>query len=229
MDLNKKFKKSSLFDVWLFKLKLFIKSQSETQIQLFPKSNYSFAFNPVQLTGGLFVLLILFISIVTIGTQLTKPQIADSQLIKNLSVIPSTNIVAQGQPIKWTAIISRSDITNTQNKLKLPKQATHIKVSSITTQQANDILFTKPQEQLTLGQRQQLAQANTNKQNQFFLADLFSSISRFFVGSIADGVDSIVEQTTQDVVVTEDAKVVDLSSEVLPETCLLYTSPSPRD
>ena len=99
------------FDKQFFKLKLFYKSQSQNQIQLFPNKKYSLAFNPVQLTGGLFVLLILFVSIVTIGGEILKPKIADSQLIKNISVKSSTNIVAEGNSIKWTVIISRSDIT----------------------------------------------------------------------------------------------------------------------
>ena len=64
---------------------------------------------------------------------LPKPQISQSRIIKTTLIKQASPVVA-GQTVKWSVIVKKSDITNEQNLVQLPKSAKNIKVKIVNKQ-----------------------------------------------------------------------------------------------
>lgn len=190
-----------------------LEKQAKKETTLFENSKHPISFKPFLAYQGLAVLLIFFAVALFFIPQL---KINQSLVVKSAVIKQNTTIIAGGNPVKWTALIKKSDVNSSQYLLILPKNAKNIKISSITANQAKAILASNPKEQLSLSQRQQIAKVNQPKS--FFMASLFDSISnigKFFLSSIKDGADMIAEQIAQPEIQTvEDAKVVDLEKAV---------------
>ncbi|MGD0576648.1 MAG: DUF1566 domain-containing protein [Candidatus Staskawiczbacteria bacterium] len=139
-----------------------------------------------------------------------NPRATQTAMIKasQTQTIKTTVAVANGQPIQWTTLIKRSDITKGNYLLKLPKGATQIKITNITVKQAKAVLKTQPTQQLSLKQRQDIALATENKSkvNAGFLA----KITSFLFADIGDAVSNVADTIAQP---APDSTVVDLSSQ----------------
>ncbi len=146
-----------------------------------------------------------------------KTQINLASIIKSSTTKQTSTIVAEGQPVQWTIFVKRSDITKNQNLLKLPKQATNIKIHTTTTKQATALLKQPKQQLLSLAQRQQLAIQNSNNKN----ANLITKAAQFLFADLTDAVTSVVESITgnttettdQNITQTPDATIVDLTDQ----------------
>ncbi|TSC94673.1 MAG: hypothetical protein CEN87_394 [Parcubacteria group bacterium Licking1014_1] len=160
-----------------------IKHFASKNVTLFSKTNFYFSFKPFLLTQGIIVFAFILFSLIVISNFfIAKPQIADSQIIKNLAVKQVSAGIANNQPVKWTMLVKRSDISNSQNLVQLPKTARNIKVKNISKKDAENILAkTIPQAntQLAVKERQKLSAALNP--SSFFTASLFSKSSRFFL------------------------------------------------
>jgi len=163
------------------------------------------------LTQGLVVILLL---VAIASFFIPQHKIDQALIVKNTLVKQTSAVVAGGQPVKWTLLVKRQDLTKGQRLVQLPKSAKNIKISTITATEARAILQSKPQQQLSLTQKSNLAAANQPKS--FFAASLLDGISKFFkffLSSIEDGVQSIVDLTNPDIISTPDAILIDLSSQ----------------
>ncbi|MDO8486663.1 MAG: hypothetical protein Q7S77_03150, partial [Candidatus Staskawiczbacteria bacterium] len=199
-------------------------NKANKEITIFSKNNFSLSFKPFLLKQGIVVFTFIAISLITVGSFLIpKPQISQSQIIKNITLKQTSAIIAKGQPIKWTITVKRSDISSDpagQHLVKLPKTAKNITVKTITKQESQALtLQAVPQAdaQLTIQERKKLVMASNNSFS-IFAASLFSKFSKFFLASVAADVDQSVEVATQDIVKTEDAKLVDLSAQAISPT-----------
>ena len=207
-------------------------NKANKEITLFSRSNFSLSFKPFLLTQGIVVFAFIAISLATIGSFLIpKPQVSQSQIIKKIALKQTSAIIAKGQPIKWTITVKRSDISSDQagqHLVKLPKTAKNIKVKTITKQEAQALsLKNIPQAdaQLTIKDRKKLVMESNN--NFFiFTASLFSKFSKLFLASVTADADQVVEAATQDIVKTDDAKLVDLSAQAISPTSVSVEQPS---
>ena len=85
---------------------------------------YNFSFKPSLAIQGIVVLALVLFSLVTIGNLLIpKPQISESQIIKDFTLKQTSTIVTNSKPIKWTILVRRSDISDSQHLVRLPKTA----------------------------------------------------------------------------------------------------------
>lgn len=139
----------------------------------------------------------------------TNPEL----VINSAQIVKRIQAVAGGQPVKYSVLVKRVDITSQNYLAKLPKQARSIKISQITANQAESILKTPPQ-QLSLESKVKLATANQPRS--FFAASLIDSVAKYFLSSLEDGAEQLIEEITQpEVQETSDAVVVDLSDKAL--------------
>ena len=167
-------------------------------------------------TTGLIVSLLVACCVVAIGISVSPlfyqtKSINQAAIIKTAQTIKTVSIVAGGQPVQWSVLVKKSDITNKSYLAKLPKNAKNIKITTITASQAKDILKTPPKQQLSLQQKNQIAKSNQPKS--FFAAGLIDSIGKFFLSDLSDGVQTIVDSINPDIQTTSEATVVDLSSQ----------------
>ena len=201
----------NFFNKTIFNCKLFLKRQAVKEATLFAKSRYPLSFKPFLVAQGLLVVLLLAVSVSFFIPQHNK--LNQTAIIKSSTIKQTSTIVANGNPVEWTALVKRSDITSGQYLLKLPKNAKNIKIQTITSQQADTILQSKLKEQLSLKQRNAIAKANQPKS--LLLASMLDGISKFFLSSIDNGVQAIIDAVSPDITVTPDATIIDLSKHEL--------------
>jgi uncharacterized protein (TIGR02145 family) len=180
--------------------KIWFKERAKSEITLFSKSKYSLSFKPFLFCQGLAVFAVIIISFAVIGNVMHTSKI-NALAIKSVITKQNTTIVANGNPIQWTALVKRSDIKSNQYLLKLPKTAKNIKVQAVSVKQAKNILAEKPKELLSLNDRVAIA-TKSSKDNKFL-----AKVSSFLFANLSDAVDNIAETIT-------DTTVVDLSSEM---------------
>lgn len=173
------------------------------------------------LVKSIVIFVFVLFSLLTVGNIFApKPQISKDQIIKDFTLKQTSSIVANSQSVKWSIIVKKSDINNNQYLIELPKTAKNIKVKTITSQEAQALLSKSlPQVsvQLTNNDRKKLAKSlNANPYFSIanFTASFFPRISSLFLASVEGAVDQTVEITDQDVIKTDEAKLVDLSSQV---------------
>lgn len=133
-------------------VKHFIKHFTSKEVTVFSQTNYSFSFKPFLLAQGVVVFAVVLFSLFAIGNLfIPKPQISETQIIKDLTIKQTSAIVANSQPsfakgfggarpVKWTVIVKRSQINENQNLVQLPKTAKNIKVKTISKKDAETIL-----------------------------------------------------------------------------------------
>ena len=194
-------------------LQVFIHNQAKKEITIFPKNNFSFSFKPFLAAQGLVV--ILFVAATVLFFIPHKSN--QSLVIKNVVTKQSTNIVANGNPIEWTALIKRSDIKQGQYLLKLPKSAKNIKITTISVKQADDILSAEPKNQLSLKQREEIAVATQRVGNKSIFAKLTTFLFADLEQAASDVVQNVVEAITQpgnpDITQSSDSIVINLSDQ----------------
>ncbi len=203
-----------LFKIFKFHCKTLLNSGASREVTLFSKTNFSFSFKPYFAAQGALVFAILLFLLVAVGTFIFPPvKIDTAKLISPQSIIvKQVSAAIANQPVKWTAIVKRSQIKENQNFVQLPKSARNIKVKTISKENTEALLAkTIPQasSQLTLNERKQLAAES--QPPSFFAAGLLSKFSKFFLANIEDGIDQLAEAVTQEVIITDEAKLVDLS------------------
>jgi hypothetical protein len=220
---KKKRKKKSVFlsfnlrqkaDAVFTNIKSYVGKESKKEVTFFKDSSYRLSIKPFYFKQGLAIILIFFVASVFIISQ----QPINPTLVVNSTIKQTSTIVAGGNPVTWSLLVNKSDITDQSYLAKLPKSAENIKISSVSSQQASELLQTGLQDQLSIVERVTLAY--NRPEPLFFVASLFDSISKFLLGSIEDGVQELIEQVTDpEVQTTPDAVVVDLSTQVQePET-----------
>lgn len=193
--------------------RLFLNTILKKEITLFSKTSLSVLCLAVFAS-------VVFISLFSGNFLFFKTKVPDSKIIKNTFVRQTSSIVAS-QPVKWTTLVRRNEIKDSQNLVQLPKTARNIKIKTITEKEAEQILFQQksdPLKQLTLEERKKLASSSIRPS--VWMASLFLGINKFFLASAEDAldqIDQVVETVTQDVVITEDAKFVDVSEQVFAE------------
>jgi hypothetical protein len=207
------------------------------------KPAFAFAFDSAyeRKRMGISIVVVMIFSLVGMYVffpRFYKPQMSEANIIKTAQV-KQTSAVISGQPVKWSIIVKRSDITNGQYLLKLPKTAKSIRVKTIAKAEASTLLaaaIPSPDQQLTQYQRNKLAGVfainfdginfrNTNTAGlaelKEFVFRIAKSINSFFLAdleeAVTDIVDRVAEQVSQDIVETDDAKLVDVSKQELKE------------
>jgi len=105
------------------------------------------------------VVFTLSVFLLSIGIFFQKPTL-QSQEIKDVS-IKQTSITMAGRPTTYTVLVKKSSVTGKHRLVKLPKGAKNITIESISQEEADDILFSNPNEtaQLSLEKKYQLAAA----------------------------------------------------------------------
>ena len=181
----------------------------ESEFQNFLKNN------TVLVLSGLAVLAIFAF----LSPQFFSPSIDPALLIKTAQTQKQSPIVAESTPVQWTTLIKRSDITQSNYLLKLPKQATNIKITEISKNQATAILNQTPPAlaTLTTQDRKQLAKLSTT--NNTLFASLLDSV-KFLFADLEESVSNVIETISEKdkdknkIKKTKDAKIVDLTSEL---------------
>ena len=199
----------SIFNIRKYSIEL-----ASREVSIFSKSNFSFSFKPFLLLQGLvvsaFVLLCLFSFA---NFFVAGPEIAESQIIKDVTVKQVSKIVA-GQSVKWTVFVNRNQIKAGQTLVQLPKDAYNVKITTVTSEKAKQILAQKPTDDFSLEQRQQLANAGPSVKKENLLAKL----SGFLFASLEEGATQVIETITQpesEVTQTPEATYVDLSAQAV--------------
>ncbi|MEI7424987.1 MAG: hypothetical protein WCK10_02630, partial [Candidatus Staskawiczbacteria bacterium] len=201
----------------LFKLRSTVKiknilsslnTKAQREVTYFKDSSFPVTFKPFLYKQGLAVFL--FLAIIT--SFLLPPPIVDQKLVISSAVTKqNTTVVAGGSNIKWTTLLKKSDIANGKFLLSLPKSAKNIKVSTISKQQADIILQSTKVEQVSQKQRQSIAISNQPKS--FYMASILDNMSDFMLSSLDNAVEVVIDATNDQIQTTEDAIVVNLSSE----------------
>jgi len=156
-------------------------------------------------------------------------------VIQSAKTVRQAVIVAGGGPVKFSVLINKSDVTKQNYLVKLPRQSSKIKITSVTNNEAENIIKTPSQEQLTLAQRNHIAAANQPKS---LLASMFGGFSRFFMaamrGSLDASLKNAIEKATeilfypQEIKRTNNAIIVDLSKKTLSDVIKIdYEIPAP--
>ncbi|MCX6721798.1 MAG: hypothetical protein NTY04_01210, partial [Candidatus Staskawiczbacteria bacterium] len=164
----------------------------------------------VVLFSLLAVLLIIFLG-TTAGTF--APKIPQDKVIKGVA-LKQEQIVA-GHSVAWLTLIKNKDLSDGKHLVKLPKGATDIKINTISSAQAEGILLSKPKEQLSLAQRQQLAMATTEK-SENILAQMTGFLYADVSGAIGNAAQNIINSfINQKIILTPDATYIDVSKDDL--------------
>ncbi len=217
-------------------MRSFFEKYGDKEITLFRKTRLSFSFKPYFAAQGALVLLLVITSLFITGNLLfPNPGVDQSSVIKQVAVKRTSAIVASGQPVKWTMIVKRSDITSNQNLIKLPKNAANIQIKTINNDQAVAILSSgAPQNQLTPSERQMLA-ANLLKPGKGFFAKATQFLFADLEQAASDVVEQIAGQLIQPsadqpaIIDAPDASYVDLADQAPAEAPIeTTTEPAPE-
>ncbi|MEK7562237.1 MAG: hypothetical protein AAB509_00960, partial [Patescibacteria group bacterium] len=135
------------------------------EVTILKDTKYPLAFKPAFAAQGIFVFAVFLFFAIAIQTIVFPPQkLNTAQLINHQSINTkqlTAAVAGKNSPaIQWTKLIEKSDITENQKLLIIPKNAKHIKVSVISKQQAEQItnaVVLNPAAQLTTQDRKQLA------------------------------------------------------------------------
>ncbi len=188
-----------------------LNTKAEKHSFIVKKRKLSLSYNPFLVVQGMAVfgltLCLLFLGLHLV--ELKKVKISESSLLQTVQIYPAGPVVA-GQPVKWVAVVNKKDITNSQYFLKLPKQATNIKVKALSQADTTRYLASiqdSSQNPLTDQKRMQLAGVYVGWINPLF-ADLEEIAS-----NVVEQVVETIQEVTGQVQQTDDAKVVDLSAQ----------------
>jgi|GEM_PF-488332 len=193
------------------RVKPFFEMQAAKEAVLFPKSKYPLSFKPFLFYQGLVISLLL---VLLASFFVPQNKINQSLVIKTTIVKQASTIIAGGQPAQWIVLVKKSDITKQNHLVQLPKSARNINITTISAQQAKDILQLKPMSPLSLEQKSSLAMAN---------------LSKLFLANLDQGAQSVDDAAAPDIQVASDAIAVDLLSQA-PTTDEIASSPeAPRN
>lgn len=214
-----------------FQINQQIKSIANAEVTLFNQSNFPIKFKPNHAIQGALVFaltLLLAVTLTTTTTPRQKIQTASTINSQSITTKQTSPAIAGSRPgwmVKWTKLISKSDITSTNNKVLLPKSAKNIKVQTVTKTQADQIISYHLQPQLTMEDRKTLAYKATP-----WLAAL--NFAKYFYADLKQAATDIVEkvknkdktQTESKVKTkkTDEAVIVELPTE--PDTSILVAS-----
>ena len=153
------------------------------------------------------VIFCLSIAFLVLGTTLFFQDTSKDKLAKTTTV-KQTQIVA-GQPVKWITLVGQSQLKQGKTKAQIPHNATNIKITKVTKQQANQISH-RPKTQiqtLTLQEKKQLAINPTPQTN-----NIFAKLGNVLFASLSDTAETVVETITDaiDAVIPEAPNTVDL-------------------
>ena len=181
-----------------------------------PKNNFSFSFKPFSIIKNVVIFAFIIFSLITLGNFLSKYQISENNIIKNIAIKQTSAIITEGKPVKWSIIVKRSDIKNNQYLVKLPKTADNIKIKNITRKEAKTILSKSiPQARVSLTMDKRRELVATSNRSPFLVTKIISKVKNFFLASLNDSIDQPVEtaEVTEGVIETNDALLVDLSDQ----------------
>ena len=153
------------------------------------------------------ILIFLLLAIVVAGFFVMQYKVKQELVLNKVTYKQTASIVA-GQTVQWSAFIKKSDLSNSNYLLKLPKGSKNVKIQSITQQQATVGMGAKQVQLADLAKRQKLAlNQKSDKLLSGFLAD---------VENTADAVVQLVVGSVEklDVLNTGDSTIVDLSNQV---------------
>jgi len=229
-------KKASLFSKRAQTVIDGVAEQSKKEITLLKNNNCHIAIKPYLVTqGALAFAASLFLFAIVSTIVFSGQQLNQARFIQTAQTRQLTPIVAEGAPIKWVTLVKKSDITSERNLVVLPKNASRIKVETITSQQALAIASTTiqdPASQLTMQARKHLAGRfsvdlagiNFRTTNTAGLLEVkeaalrfLQALNAFFFADIEEAVsnvvDQIVQSNTDTITETPAATVVDVSKE----------------
>jgi uncharacterized protein (TIGR02145 family) len=196
------------------------KNLKDKKIIFFEKSKFSVAFDRLQLLQGAMVFsLVLTFLLISASVFFPAQVITENQIIQTakIQVKQTSAVVVQGQPVRWSLFVNKSDIFEYQKFIKLPKQATNIKVTEISKQEAQKIIAkVSPQPSTTAEQRTQF----TKIQSKSFVAKLASSLLASLEGGMSGTLDSLLlgndtaETPVPETIQTETAVIVDLTEQI---------------
>ncbi|MCX6719752.1 MAG: hypothetical protein NTV36_01420, partial [Candidatus Staskawiczbacteria bacterium] len=197
-------------------VKFWFAIQAQKEVTFFKNSKYQISFKPFYAYQGLAVLIVILISL-TVAINVVNPKKQDSLAIKSSQTKQLTAVVAGvSQPVQWTTFVNKSDIAKDKQGsyiLKLPKQATNVKVQTITKQQAGKILKQQKQNTLSLIQRQTLVKSDLTKTSLKKNKGFFASITGSFFADLEQGATDVIQNIVE-TVVPEPEVTVDLSAEL---------------
>jgi len=122
-------------------LKKQITEKTKTEITIFQNSKFPLSFKPFHAIQGVFVFAAFLFLAITISTIIFPPPKLETAKLINYQSITTKQLTAAiagktNQPIQWTKLVKKLDITSKNYLLQLPKNAKNIKVSTITKQEA---------------------------------------------------------------------------------------------
>jgi len=178
------------------------------------EGNYSISFNPFLFFQGVVLFVAFLVVSISIGNSLIgKPQV-NQALVINEFTLKQTQPAIVNLPVSYSILVKQNSIRQGQSLIKLQKGAKNIKIKTINTQEANQILSqqqSSDQNGLTLKQRQQLSSAILKNKS------VFAKAGSFLLASIGDSMSSITstiaELTNQHIIKTKDADFVDISGQ----------------
>jgi len=198
-----------------------LNNKAEKHNFIIEKRKFSLSYSPFLALQGVAVfgltLCLLFLGLNLINPKNSKT--FNKEVLQTAQIYPAGPIIA-GQSVKWVAVVNKQDITNNKYFLKLPKQASNIKVKTLsytdTTKYLASIQDSK-QNPLTDQKRMQLAGISSLKNPLFAdLEEITGNVVAAITNTASDVATAVVgtiQEVTGQVQQTEDAKLVDLSSE----------------
>ena len=170
--------------------------------------------------SAIFLLAILSFGGFSIYQKLSVPK----EKIATPIMIKRTQIVV-GQPTKWVALVPKSQIENGKYLAKLPKGASDIKVATIAAKQAEKIALSKPKQQLSLKQRQQVAITPTKSQRgvSVLTAGITSAIQLSF-----DKLSDVLSSVKEIIIGSTYIDLTSYASQKPEYVAIEYTTPAPK-
>ena len=170
------------------------------------KTNHQITLKPSYIYWGLAIIVFIILLLIIIP----KPKLNKLAVVKSVQVKQLTQAVAGGQPTQWIALVNREDITKKSYLAALPKNAGNIKITTMSADQAKDILKAQ-QQQASLKEKKAIAEANQPKN--YFAASLLDSVSKFLAADLSDAMQTVADIASSQIQTTSDGTAVDLSSQ----------------
>lgn len=151
-------------------------------------------------------------------------EVSQSQIIKGVKIKQTSPAIAAGSPVKWTAIVKRSNITKEQNFLLLPKSARNVKIKIISASEAKKIIAQasiSARANLTNGDRKVLEESSAPKKFTklaaafSLLSDAGEAVGEAVSQAVSQAVSAVTGGDSQ-VSQTSDATAVNLSPQAPP-------------
>ncbi len=200
------------------KVKSYFSTFIKNQITQVEKTGH-YSFKRFRFFIVLSVILISIILFELLTSYVASHHKINQNLVINVASSQMSAVVA-GQPVRWFAIVKRSNINSKKYLLQLPRGAKNVAVQIISLVEKENMLALSHRQGLFLSPRVQLAESTARPLFDISAQPVDSQVSNPVdtITEIGNNIAQIVEANSGNPTVTptSDSTIVDLSSQVLP-------------